>query len=214
MDDIERQFESIAEAYIEYEANGEHDHYQAEVNWPSLFALLPEPPLRVMDYGCGSGVYTRKLLAEGYDVLAVDIAPEMVEELHDLPDYAKVWSYQDESLGEKFDVILAKSVVQFVVDLPRFATAMAEHLDFGGRLIISVPHPNSSRDLLEDETDKVYEVQIGTSGIFVEMIHREVAEYVKTMSEAGLQLAESLEPIDAADSTAPPRQLNLVFERV
>ena len=38
-----------------------------------LAALLPGPPARVIDAGCGPGLYAVDLAALGYDVLGVDV---------------------------------------------------------------------------------------------------------------------------------------------
>lgn len=211
-DDLEYQFVGIAEEYKVVESDPDLSRYELEVNWPSIAERLPEPPARVLDYGCGGGVYTRMLLAEGYDVLAVDNVTEMVDELRDLEGFAKQWSYQDTSLGEEFDVIIAKLVVQFVVDLPVFAKAMYDHLVYGGKLVISVPHPSRSAQLLTTD-DPVYESPIGQSGLAVDMIHRELAEYKNVIEGVGFELVETFEPIDVADPTAQLKRLNMVFER-
>src|SRR5262245_19051495 len=44
----------------------------------AVLALLPDPPARVLDLGCGTGWTSAFLARRGYDVLGVDIAPEMI----------------------------------------------------------------------------------------------------------------------------------------
>lgn len=44
----------------------------------ALVALLPPPPARVLDLGCGTGWTTLFFARAGYDAVGVDIAPEMV----------------------------------------------------------------------------------------------------------------------------------------
>ncbi len=41
--------------------------------------LLPSPPARVLDMGCGTGWTTELLVRSGYDAVGVDLAPEMIE---------------------------------------------------------------------------------------------------------------------------------------
>ena len=50
----------------------------AERRW--LEDVLPAPPARVLDAGCGTGVLARTLIASGYDVTAIDIDPAAVAE--------------------------------------------------------------------------------------------------------------------------------------
>jgi SAM-dependent methyltransferase len=43
-----------------------------------LLGVLPAPPTRVVDLGCGTGTLTRLLVDEGYDVAGLDLSPEMI----------------------------------------------------------------------------------------------------------------------------------------
>lgn len=45
----------------------------------AVFTLLPQPPARIIDLGCGSGWTSNFFALAGYDVTGVDIAPEAVE---------------------------------------------------------------------------------------------------------------------------------------
>ena len=61
----------------------EPDHGLAEPHvrraWRDLLlGVLPSPPARVADLGCGTGTLTRLLTDEGYSVDGVDISPEMI----------------------------------------------------------------------------------------------------------------------------------------
>lgn len=44
----------------------------------TLFTLLPPPPARLLDLGCGTGWTSRFFARAGYAVVGVDIAPEMI----------------------------------------------------------------------------------------------------------------------------------------
>src|SRR5436309_8764768 len=41
----------------------------------ALLALLPPPPARVLDCGCGTGWLSHFLARRGYDVVATDVSP-------------------------------------------------------------------------------------------------------------------------------------------
>ncbi|MCI0638205.1 MAG: class I SAM-dependent methyltransferase [Gemmataceae bacterium] len=44
----------------------------------AIFAHLPPPPARLLDLGCGTGWTSAFIALRGYDVTAVDIAPDMI----------------------------------------------------------------------------------------------------------------------------------------
>ncbi|MCI0703096.1 MAG: methyltransferase domain-containing protein [Planctomycetia bacterium] len=44
----------------------------------TIFTLLPPPPARLLDLGCGTGWTSRFFARAGYSVVGVDIAPEMI----------------------------------------------------------------------------------------------------------------------------------------
>ena len=44
-----------------------------------ILALLPLPPARLLDLGCGSGWTSELFARSGYDVVGVDVAPDMIQ---------------------------------------------------------------------------------------------------------------------------------------
>lgn len=211
MSNIEEQFEAIASEYIHVEDDPLMSAYELNVNWPNLKTLMSDPPQKVLDYGAGGGTYSRIMAEMGYEVLAVDNAESMIQETETKGLRSKKWSYTDGLLGETFNIILAKLVVQFVDDLDSFAKVMCSHLAERGKVIISIPHPNRSRPQLKAE-ERIYKTQVGQSGLFVDMIHREKSEIVKVFEEHKLRLVAHEEPLDLSNDESPKR-LNLVFEK-
>ncbi|MEJ0073289.1 MAG: class I SAM-dependent methyltransferase [Candidatus Saccharibacteria bacterium] len=204
------QFEPIAREYGAFEAGYD---YELRSNWPSVLGLLPSSPATVLDYGSGNGTYASILSRAGYEVTATDISPAMIGQLQDESVRKLAWSYHDGSLPEKFEVIVAKLVVHFVEDLSKFAQVMRGQLDTAGKLIISVPHPDYSRPLVR-AGESTYHRSIGTSALLATMIHRERAEYIDTLKEAGLRLVKSDEPLNVDALTNPPKRLNMLFEPI
>jgi SAM-dependent methyltransferase len=50
-----------------------------------VVGLLPPPPARVLDMGCGTGWTTEFLHRSGYDVVGLDIAPDMIDLARTVP---------------------------------------------------------------------------------------------------------------------------------
>jgi glycosyltransferase involved in cell wall biosynthesis/ubiquinone/menaquinone biosynthesis C-methylase UbiE len=104
------------------------------------------------DFGCGSGVLTLCLVENGANVLAVDMAPNMVlraaENLKSKGTFVSFLEADIESVSslrdQTFDGVLVSSVFEYL-DSPDVALKKVSRLlKPGGKLIISIPLKNSS----------------------------------------------------------------------
>src|SRR5690348_3951070 len=63
-----------------YEADASDNAYNAHYDRPAVLELLGDVAnKRVLDAGCGPGLYAEELLARGAEVVAVDASEPMVE---------------------------------------------------------------------------------------------------------------------------------------
>ncbi|HEX5756103.1 MAG TPA: bifunctional 2-polyprenyl-6-hydroxyphenol methylase/3-demethylubiquinol 3-O-methyltransferase UbiG [Arenimonas sp.] len=100
---------------------------------------------RVLDVGCGGGLLSEALAGEGADVVALDLAPELIEiaKLHLLESARKVdYRLQSvESLADSepgsFDAITCMEMLEHVPDPLSVIRACASLLKPGGRLFLS-----------------------------------------------------------------------------
>lgn len=105
---------------------------------------------RVLDVGCGGGLLSEALAGEGADVLALDLAPELIEvaKLHLLeaqatrPDLrANYRLIAVETLAEQesacFDAIACMELLEHVPDPVSIVRACARLLKPGGRLFLA-----------------------------------------------------------------------------
>src|SRR5437868_2510574 len=51
-------------------------HYQHDHAF--VLSRLSAPPCRVLDVGCGTGVFLEKAIAAGFDAVGLDASPEMI----------------------------------------------------------------------------------------------------------------------------------------
>ncbi len=58
--------------------------------WPFLQQVLPPPPARLLDLGCGTGEHTRFLAEQGYDVIGVDSSETMLEKAREGGPFPRV----------------------------------------------------------------------------------------------------------------------------
>lgn len=100
---------------------------------------------RVLDVGCGGGLLSEALAGEGAEVVALDLAPELIEiaRLHLLESGRKVdYRLQSvESLADaepgSFDAITCMEMLEHVPDPLSVIRACATLLKPGGRLFLS-----------------------------------------------------------------------------
>ncbi len=119
--------------------------YQAVVIPGALSLLAPKRGERVLDLGCGQGVFSRALALEGCLVTGVDAAPTLIQKARTYPvkppvRYLARDAAQIEDLGE-FDAASAILCVQNMEHLDVVSAAAAKVLKPGGRMLWVVNHP-------------------------------------------------------------------------
>ncbi|MCB0064636.1 MAG: methyltransferase domain-containing protein [Caldilineaceae bacterium] len=127
--------------------------------WPMAKVLLDlQAGERVLDVGCGNGLYARRMAALGAQVDAFDFAEEMISLARGYPsDHADKLTYHvldatDEAalltLGtQQFDAALSTMALMDIADIDPLFRTLAQLLKPGGRFVFATAHPcfNSAR---------------------------------------------------------------------
>ena len=130
-------------------------HYQDDHAF--VLSRLPKPPGRVLDVGCGTGVFLEKAISAGFDATGLDASAEMVSIASGRvgPDRVRQARMQDLTESEVYDSIVSlnwsfnyvTSFQEAEEVLNRFFTALRPD----GRLILQIAHaPNATGTLNED----------------------------------------------------------------
>jgi SAM-dependent methyltransferase len=131
----------------EYERHALDSAYNAWYDRPAVLSLLGEVDgLRILDAGCGPGLYAEELMSRGAEVVGFDESPEMVRlararvpaldvRVHDL-ETPLGW-LQDGS----FDAALMALVIHHIDDRVGALRELWRVLRPAGRLVISTHHP-------------------------------------------------------------------------
>lgn len=128
----------------------------------SLEALAPEPNLRILDVGCGSGVFAdRAATLPGSQVLGVDANPQAIEFAtqtfaRENLEFRLGMLDELDLAPESFDRISFLEVVEHVYEDQARTTLSDFHrlLAPGGRVVISTPNMRSAWPLIEWALDR------------------------------------------------------------
>jgi 2-polyprenyl-6-hydroxyphenyl methylase/3-demethylubiquinone-9 3-methyltransferase len=120
---------------------------------------------RVLDAGCGSGVFTLLLARRGLDVVALDSSPEMIrvaerEVTRSLTPMSgsvtfKLGHLEQLEVPDTFDAVICLSVLEYVKDDLTVLKTLSAALASGGMLILSVPNARSVVRLVEARVGRV-----------------------------------------------------------
>lgn len=109
--------------------------YVAALGDTVLGWLAPRAGERILDLGCGDGVFTAKLLASGASVVGVDSSPDMVEAARTRGLDARVADAHVLDLGERFDAVVSNAALHWMTEPDRVLAAVARVLRRGGRFV-------------------------------------------------------------------------------
>lgn len=112
----------------------------------AILTLLPPPPLRLLDIGCGTGWTSRFFARRGYDVLGIDICSDMIEgaeqinEHEQLPNLRfRVCDYETFERDGEFDIAVFYDALHHAVDEQAAMNMACRALKPGGVCITSEP---------------------------------------------------------------------------
>jgi 2-polyprenyl-3-methyl-5-hydroxy-6-metoxy-1,4-benzoquinol methylase len=111
-------------------------------------AANPAAPLRVLDFGCGTGVMiTRPLALLGHHVTGIDIDAVSIGRavrLNAAPALAHLvyvaGRLEQQPWQDRFDAVVASEVLEHIPDPPAFVALLARCLKRDGLLIVTVPN--------------------------------------------------------------------------
>jgi SAM-dependent methyltransferase len=102
---------------------------------------VPLEERRILDVGCGLGMYVEKFRRYSQDVFGVDVDPEKVEKASiRLPNISLAPAEDLPFKDRSFDVVLLHEVIEHVVDDRRAIREANRVLDVGGYLVIYAPN--------------------------------------------------------------------------
>lgn len=208
-------YEQLAEAYAERIDTKPHNAYYER---PATLSLLTEVnDLRVLDAGCGPGIYSEWLRSNGASVVSIDASPKMIElarkRLGDdadirLADLGQPLNFQKGS----FDLILSPLVMDYVKNWNETFSEFYRVLQPGGHFVFSVGHPFSdylyfkSENYLETEFVGSEWSGFGPTKVYVPTFRRSLSSIFAPLTDSGFIIEKIIEPMPTEDfKKADPR---------
>ncbi len=204
-------WERNAASWIAWARADGHDSYW-RFNRDVFLDLLPTPPMRVLDLGCGEGRLSRDLKALGYEVVGVDRSPTLVAAAHAADPSLEVHEADAASLpfdDASFDLVVAFMSLQDIDDMVGAVGEAARILVAGGALCLAIVHPLNSAGEFESREDDspfvirgsyldqaYYTDRVEREGYEMEFasVHRPLEAYVRALADAGFVIEDLREP--------------------
>ena len=127
--------------------------------------LLPPPPLKLLDLGCGTGWTSILFAKRGYEVTGVDISPDMIKhaKLNQTKERIKnikfsVEDYEEMNFNKEFDIAIFFDSLHHAEDEQKALSKIYKSLKRGGICICSEPGKGHSKNKETKDIVKKYGV--------------------------------------------------------
>jgi len=183
------------------------------IDMPATLSLLAASlkGKKILDAGCGSGIYSTLLAQKGAVVTGVDISSKMIEiAKKELPGKVAVTYlvgdlYDLPVKDQEFDIIVCAYVLENVEKLAPVFAEFNRVLKSKGNCVFSISHPlRANSKKIEKDGKQVWQVEdyfdrslrhsdFG-NGMIVPKYKRTLEDYVTALSGAGFLVKKILEP--------------------
>ena len=142
----EKMYDTLAEHYHYWrtKANPQGWHYNELLEMPAALKLLGNVKgKKILDFGCGTGIYAKLLTKKGAKVKGFDISKEMLEiAKRENPKLdLRIGSGYKFPFKEKFDIVLSSLVVHYLDDWNKMFKEVRKVLKKGGYFVFSTGNP-------------------------------------------------------------------------
>jgi ubiquinone/menaquinone biosynthesis C-methylase UbiE len=198
-------YDELAE---EYAARIDTKPHNAYYERPAMLSLLPDVHgMRVVDAGCGPGVYAEWLVRNGAEVIALDANENMVRLAKQrLGDTAQVVQANLEEpldflAASSYNVVLAPLVMDYVKDWRATFREFHRVLKIKGILVFSMEHPFTKFDDHRETSNyhKIELVEYTWRGfgkpVRVPSYRRPLSEVLNPLIEVGFSIDRIVEPL-------------------
>lgn len=200
MDD--QVYDPFAKRYADLAEHSAHNRYYER---PAMLKILGDVSTKkILDVGCGSGIYAEHLLNAGAaEVVGFDISAAMVELFRErIGEHAKVFQADlaqplDFVQDGYFDIVLCSLVLHYCADWTPIFVELARKMKEGGRLLFSTGHPFA--DFQASKTGNYFEIELlqeywPNLDVYLPNYRRSLTDILDSFKGSGLELVAIVEP--------------------
>jgi SAM-dependent methyltransferase len=225
--DVRNIWNACGEAFDRYTTAD--DSFSDNIERPVIESLIGElTGNRVLDLGCGSGAYSLWFAGRGASVVGLDLSETMISIAQErsrgidadfrVSDIRDALPFND----HEFDLVFSATALHYVDNLTTTMTEVARVLKPAGLFLASVLHPMSTAlfpladsEIVEGpdpwegwyfgspvrciETPWLGFGDISNEGRRIFCHHHTIADYVSSLTSAGMTITQILEPSPSAD---------------
>lgn len=207
------------------------ESYQQKVILPNLVRIVaPQKGMKILDVGCGTGVFARAFSTEGAEVLGVDIGEELIQIAKSKSKNIEYMVASADKLlmvkNDSFDVATIVLAIQNMKNLDKVLEEVSSKLKKSGRIVLVLNHPAfripQLSDWYFDESTKIQYRKVARYMSEFEIAilmnpgkkdskktysyHRPLQLYVKSLIKNGLCVTKLEEWISHKESQVGPRK--------
>jgi len=189
-------YDELAEEYVE---EIESNPYNAHLEFPATTELIPDVDgKRVLDAGCGAGLYTEWLLEGGADVVGVDASEGMLERARERLDDAALQRVDLSGplpfRADAFDGVVSGLALGYIEEWRPVFEEFRRVLADGGFVVFSVKHPFDEFPLPAASNYFETERYVKEWAVDVPYHRRPLSAVLNPVLEAGLRIDRVAEP--------------------
>ena len=133
---------------------------------PVLALLAPKAGERILDLGCGSGVWAEEMMKRGCEVVGVDTNPRAVEAAKARGVDARLINAESLAFNAEFDAVFSNASLHWMRHQGRVIACVARALKSGGRFVGECGEQSNVKTVVDAVT-----VALEKRGIEVDNLH-------------------------------------------
>lgn len=214
-DEIRDQYDKYALQYHNKLLTPENSFWNNYIERPAMAALLEKrvKGKRVLDLGCGSGLFTRMLKDWGANVIGSDISKSLVDiakkenpDIEFVVENATHTGFSDAS----FDFVTSSMMVHYFEDLRELFVEVYRVLRTDGEFIFSMQHPfkealktikdGEKRTYILDKYNTCEKKEFEMTGMKLTTYTHTVQMIFESLIDSGFEVMHIVEPLPIEES--------------
>jgi SAM-dependent methyltransferase len=178
---------------INYDLIHNKKNYKQEVHQIIEIAeMSPNNHMRILDFGCGTGLHIKEFLSLGFDVYGFDISPSMIEQARSNNGNKHIFSNDLTVFSEKFDLTYSLfDVISYQNNLDlakKYLESIIQNTKEGGLIMIDGWHALGAKL----DPPKSVERSFTVNGVTLKRIVRPLSSVIENLYPLQIDIEDSM----------------------